>query len=75
MKDLLLKKRQGEFIHRLCEKLTGYALGRELNRFDKCIIDAATKALRENENRPQKAIEAIILSKQFRFRFYPKSEG
>lgn len=69
MKQVLLKRRDPILRH-MMRRLTGYALGRSLNRFDTCIINDAMKALAENEDRPQRAIEAIALSLPFRHRYY-----
>jgi len=74
LKSVLLARREA-ILRTLVRRLTGYALGRELNRFDGCVIDAAMKALSANESRPQPAIEAIVLSLPFRNRFYPAVES
>ena len=73
MKQVLLARREA-ILRQLMRRLTGYALGRELNRFDNCVIDAAMQSLREREARPQGAVQAIVLSLPFRHRFYPASE-
>lgn len=70
----VLMERKDQILRHLMKKLTGYALGRELNRYDECIIREAMKALQSGEHRPLGAIEAIVLSKPFRFRYYPKSD-
>lgn len=74
LKAVLMVRREA-VLRTLVRRLTGYALGRELNRFDGCVIDAAMKALASNESRPQPAIEAIVLSLPFRYRFYPAVES
>ncbi len=74
LKDILLA-RKDQIIRHLVRKLTGYALGRELNHFDECILRDAMKALSEHEYRPAAAIETIALAKAFRFRYYPPSES
>jgi hypothetical protein len=71
----VLMARQDTILRHCMKRLTGFALGRGLNRFDSCVIDAAIKALAENEARPQRAIEAIVLSLPFRHRFYPAVES
>jgi hypothetical protein len=70
----VLMERKDQILRHLMKKLTGYALGRELNRYDECIIREAMKALQSGEHRPLGTIEAIVLSKPFRFRYYPKSD-
>ena len=71
----VLMERKDQVLRHLMKKLTGYALGRELNRFDDCIIQEAMKAMQGSDYRPLGPLDAIVLSKPFRFRFYPKSEG
>jgi len=73
MKQVLLARRDA-ILRQMMRRLTGYALGRELNRFDNCVIDAAMKSLAEQEARPGGAIQAIVLSLPFRQRFYAAAE-
>ena len=73
MKQVLLARREA-ILRQLMRRLTGYALGRELNRFDSCVMDAAMQSLREHDARPQGAVQAIVLSLPFRHRFYPAGE-
>ena len=70
----ILLRRKDQIIRHLVKKLTGYALGRELNRFDECILRDAMKALAEQNYRPAAAIETIATAKAFRYRYYPPSE-
>lgn len=74
LKQIILQRR-GQIMRRLMRRLAGYALGRELGKFDQCIIDDALKALERDGDRPQGVLEAIALSKGFRLRYYPKSES
>ncbi|MFQ3592303.1 MAG: DUF1592 domain-containing protein, partial [Gemmataceae bacterium] len=69
---LLLLKRKNEFLRNLTRKLLGYALGRQLYRFDQCVIDEALKGLAEREDRSHELIERIVLSYPFRHRFAKK---
>jgi hypothetical protein len=68
LKKLLLNRRDA-FLHHLSRKMLGYALGRELNRFDECVLTDIKDALAGSDNRPQAMIETIVLSKPFRFRY------
>lgn len=68
----LLMNRKDDVIKHLARKLTGFAFGRELNRFDECVIENAMKALATNEYRPSVLIEQIATSFPFQNRFYPK---
>jgi hypothetical protein len=58
----------------LARKMTGYAFGRELNRFDECVVDHALAALQTNNYRPSVLLEEIATSYPFRHRFYPKQD-
>ena len=63
-----------QILRHLTRKLTGYALGRPLNRFDNCVINDAMAALAAHEYRPSALIETIALSKPFRYRYYAESD-
>jgi hypothetical protein len=71
LKQVLLA-RKDKIIRHLARKLTGFAFGRELNKFDNCVIDDAMKALEANEWRTSVLIETIATSYPFQHRFYPK---
>lgn len=70
----VIAKRRDQIMRRLMRRLVGYALGRELTAHDQCIINDAMAALARDGGRPQGALEAIVLSKGFRWRYYPKSD-
>jgi hypothetical protein len=74
LKTVLLA-RKDKVIEHLARKLTGYAFGRELNKFDNCVVDKAMEALKKNDYRPSILIEQIAMSFPFRHRFYPKVGG
>jgi len=71
LRTLLLKRRQ-EFLRNLTRKMLGYALGRQLYRFDECVIEDALKGLAAREDRSHELIERIVLSYPFRHRFAKK---
>ncbi|HTN74451.1 MAG TPA: DUF1592 domain-containing protein, partial [Pirellulaceae bacterium] len=71
LKSLLIK-RKPEILKHLSKKMLGYALGRELNRFDQCVLDDAMKALAANEYKSQVLIEQIVLSYPFQHRYVKK---
>jgi hypothetical protein len=73
LKTILLSRRD-QILRHLTRKLTGYALGRPLNRFDNCVINDAMAALAAHEYRPSALIETIALSKPFRYRYYAESD-
>ena len=66
----VLMKRSGEFQQHFVRKLLGFALGRELNKFDQCIMEACLKKLSENEFKSQILIEEIALSYPFQYRYH-----
>ena len=70
----ILMGRKDQVMKHLARKMTGYAFGRELNRFDECLVDHALAALQQNNFRPSVLIEEIATSYPFRHRFYPKQD-
>lgn len=71
LKTILLA-RKDKVIRHLVRKMAGYAYGRELNRFDDCVVDKAMEALQQTEYRPSVLVEHIATSFPFRHRFYPR---
>lgn len=65
----VLMKRSAEFQQHFIRKLLGFALGRSLNKFDACVVEACMKKLNENEMRSQVLIEEIALSYPFQHRY------
>lgn len=68
LKELLLTKRRGEFLGNLSRKMLGYALAREINRVDMCVVQDCVGALEGGEYRFSKLLEAIVLSYPFSHR-------
>lgn len=64
----ILVARQDEFQLHAIRKLVGFALGRELNKFDQCVIDASMKRLRE-ERSADVILEEILMSYPFQHRY------
>jgi hypothetical protein len=73
LKKVLLGRKDQVMKH-LARKMTGYAFGRELNKFDECVVDGALEAMQKNDYRPAALVEHIALSFPFRNRFYPKED-
>lgn len=73
LKTVLLE-RKDTIVKQLTKKMTGYAFGRELNKFDDCVVDRALEALRQNDYRASVLVEHIAMSFPFRHRFYPKQD-
>ena len=69
LKQVLLS-REGEFRRHLTRKMLGFALGRELTKFDDCVIDDALKALESNDGRGRAIIETIVTSYAFQHRYF-----
>ena len=68
----VLMERKDDVIEHLARKMTGYAFGRELNKFDRCVVEKAMEDLKKNGYKPSILVEHIALSFPFRHRFYPK---
>ena len=66
LRDYLLTDRQEDVVRQFCRKLLGYALGREVQLSDEPFLDIMLVRLAENDYRFSVAVEAIVLSSQFR---------
>jgi len=71
LKTVLLK-RKNEVIRHLTRKMYGYAVGRDLNKFDDCVIQKAVDTLKKNDYRASLLVEEIALSYPFRHRYCKK---
>ncbi|ADB18121.1 Protein of unknown function DUF1588 [Pirellula staleyi DSM 6068] len=69
LKTVLLKRSE-EFQKHFVRKLLGFALGRELNKFDSCVVDQCLKRLKETDLRAAVLIEEIALSYPFQYRYF-----
>lgn len=65
----VLIARKDEVMTHLTRKMLGYALGRALNTFDKCVVDDSLKALKADGYRASAMIETIVLSYPFQHRY------
>lgn len=74
LKDVLMERKEALLKH-LARKMTGFALGRELNKYDDCVVDRAMQAMQDREYRAWALVESIAMSFPFRHRFYPKQEN
>lgn len=70
----VLLGRKGDFLNHFSRKMLGFALGRELNKFDACVVETSVKKLQENGYQSQILIEEIACSYPFRNRYYKKSD-
>jgi hypothetical protein len=68
LKDIVLK-RKDEFLKHFVAKFLGFTLGRELNKFDRCIVDEIVAKLGTEGYRAQLLLEQVALSHPFQHRF------
>src|SRR6056297_137883 len=66
----VLRGRAGELKKHLVRKLLGFALVRELNKFDQCVIEDCLEALNEHDQRASKIVETIVVSYPFQHRYF-----
>lgn len=71
----ILMRRAGEFERHFVRKLLGFALGRELNKFDQCVVDTSLDRLAANEHRTSVIIETIVTSYPFQHRYFKSAEA
>ncbi len=64
----LLKTKQSLFVHNFAEKMLTYALGRGLERTDRCHVEAVMKAAQQQNFRFSAVVTAIVQSDAFRKR-------
>ena len=69
LKLRLLERRQ-DFVRHVSRKLLGYALGRQLDEFDQCVIDRTAKKLAESGDRAGLLVEEIVASHPFQHRYH-----
>ncbi len=66
MQAYIATTRRDEFVQHFCQKLLGYALGREVLLSDEPLLDQMQQSLEQNGFRFSVAVEAIVTSHQFR---------
>ena len=66
LRAYLLGPRRDQFVRVFCRKLLGYSLGRGVQLSDEPLIDEMVARLADDDHRVSIAIEAIIMSPQFR---------
>jgi hypothetical protein len=64
----ILVKKQAEFRRCLAEKMLTYALGRGLEPYDRCAVEAITKAVAQHDNRFSSLVLAVVQSEPFLMR-------
>jgi hypothetical protein len=73
LKGKLLERKE-EFISHISRKVLGFALGRELDEFDQCIVNRTVERLAAADWRSGLLVEEIVLSHPFRHRYYKISD-
>ncbi|HEV8059232.1 MAG TPA: DUF1592 domain-containing protein, partial [Gemmataceae bacterium] len=68
LKKLLLEKRRADFLRNLSRKMLGYALAREINRPDMCVVQDCVVALEKGDFHVSRLLETIVLSYPFSHR-------
>ena len=66
LRNYLLTVRRDAFVRQFCKKLLGYSLGRAVQLSDEPLLTKMQDDLKARNYRISAAIEAIVLSKQFR---------
>ena len=66
LRNYLLNQRRDDVVHQFCKKLLGYALGRQTQLSDEPLLQHMKDQLAEQDYRFSVAVEAIVLSPQFR---------
>jgi hypothetical protein len=67
-KKILLKKKRDQFARCLSEKMLTFALGRGLERYDKCAVDEIAKQLEGSHYRFSALIAGVVESTPFQMR-------
>ena len=68
LKKILLNRKRDQFAHCLAEKMLTYALGRGLERYDKCAVDEIAKNLGKDHYRFSALITGVVKSVPFEMR-------
>ena len=63
--EILAEDKRDDFCRCLVKKMLTYALGRGLQSYDRCAVDAIVKQLAENEYRFSALIIGIVTSAPF----------
>jgi hypothetical protein len=66
LRRYLLKQRREEFVRQFLRKLLGYALGRSVQLSDEPLLAEMAGRLENHDHRIGTAMEAVVLSRQFR---------
>ena len=64
----LLKERKTQFMRNLTRKMLGFALARQLNNEDACVVESIVEKLAEDDDRAQTLVFEIVNSVPFRMK-------
>jgi hypothetical protein len=70
LRKLLLEKRRPDFLRNLSRKMLGYALAREINRVDMCVVQDCVRALEYGQWKASRLLETIVTSYPFSHRYH-----
>jgi hypothetical protein len=65
LRKILMTQRRGQFVRCLSEKMLTYALGRELQSYDRCAVDQIMQHTAEDNYRFQTMVVAVVQSDPF----------
>ena len=65
LRRILMNERRDQFVRCLSEKMLTYALGRELQSFDRCAVDDIVSDWSDDEYRFQSLVMGIVQSEPF----------
>ncbi|MDB6065780.1 MAG: Protein of unknown function (DUF1587)/Protein of unknown function (DUF1592)/Protein of unknown [Pedosphaera sp.] len=68
LRSVLLKGKRDQFVRCLSEKMLTYALGRGLERYDRCAVDQISKNLARNHYKFSSLIIEVVKSNPFQMR-------
>ncbi|HYV38819.1 MAG TPA: DUF1592 domain-containing protein [Gemmataceae bacterium] len=68
-KQLLLGKLRQDFLRNISRKLLGYALTRELNRADMCVVEECVRQLENGKFQALHVLDTIVQSYAFGYRY------
>ncbi|MCA9150512.1 MAG: DUF1592 domain-containing protein, partial [Planctomycetales bacterium] len=68
LRQILKNQRRDQFLRCVSEKMLTYALGRELQSYDRCAVDAIVRELTANDFRFSALVKAVVSSEPFRKR-------
>lgn len=74
LKQVLLQRSE-EFQRHISRKMLGFALGRELTKFDDCVVDDCMEALAARDRDASAIVETIVTSFPFRHRYFKAAEA